>query len=64
MTRKGDIGNESSYFNCTPETRLGKKFLSDPYSSRKRLRTKVTPDLHLTYSKNGGNLGLVLNDKK
>ena len=25
---------------------------------------KVTPDLHLTYSKNGGNLGLVLNDKK
>ena len=33
-------------------------------SSRKRLLTKVTPDLHLTYSKNGGNLGLVLNDKK
>ena len=30
--------------------------------SRKRLRTKVTQDLHLTYSKNGGNLGLVLND--
>ena len=25
---------------------------------------KVTPDLHLTYSKNGGNLRLVLNDKK
>ena len=24
------------------------------------LRIKVTPDLHLTYSKNGGNLGLVL----
>ena len=33
-------------------------------SSRKHFRTKVTPDLHLTYSKNGGNLGLVLNDKK
>ena len=33
-------------------------------SSLKHLRTKVTPDLHLTYSKNGGNLGLVLNDKK
>ena len=33
-------------------------------TSRKHLRTKVTPDLHLTYSKNGGNLGLVLNDKK
>ena len=29
-------------------------------SSRKLLRIKVTPDLHLTYSKNGGNLGLVL----
>ena len=27
-------------------------------SSRKHLRTKVTPDFHLTYSKNGGNLGL------
>ena len=33
-------------------------------ASRKHLRTKVTPDLHLTYSKSGGNLGLVLNDKK
>ena len=26
-------------------------------SSRTHLRTKVTPDFHLTYSKNGGNLG-------
>ena len=33
-------------------------------TSRKHLRTKVTPDMHLTYSKNGGNLGLVLSDKK
>ena len=32
-------------------------------TSRKLLRTKVTPDLHLTYSKNGGNLGLVLKMK-
>ena len=32
-------------------------------SSRKRLRIKVTPDLHLTYSKNGENLGLVLKMK-
>ena len=32
-------------------------------SSRERLRTKVTPDFHLTYSKNGGNLGLNQNDK-
>ena len=33
-------------------------------TSRKRLRTKVTPDLHLTCSKNGGNLGLIKNGKK
>ena len=33
-------------------------------ASRKHLRTKVTPDLHLRYSKNWGNLGLVLKDKK
>ena len=26
-------------------------------TSRKHLRTKVTPDFHLTYSTNGGNLG-------
>ena len=32
-------------------------------SSRKLLRIKVTPDLHLTYSKNGGNLALVLKMK-
>ena len=35
----------------------------DGSSSRKLLRIKVTPDLHLTYSKNGGNLGLVLKMK-
>ena len=33
-------------------------------TSRKHLRTKVTPDFHLTYSKNGGNLGSGSNDKK
>ena len=27
-------------------------------ASRKHLRTKVTPDFHLTYSKNGGNSGV------
>ena len=32
-------------------------------TSRKLLRIKVTPDLHLTYSKNGGNRGLVLKMK-
>ena len=34
------------------------------YSSRKHHRTKVPPDLHLTYRKKGGNLGLVLTKKK
>ena len=39
-------------------------FCTQPGStSRKLLRIKVTPDLHLTYSKNGGNLGLVLKMK-
>ena len=32
-------------------------------SSRKQLRTKVTPDFHTTYSKNGGNLESNQNDK-
>ena len=32
-------------------------------TSWKLLRMKVTPDLHLTYRKNGGNLGLVLKMK-
>ena len=31
----------------------------DIFPSRKHLRIKVTPDLHLTYSTIGGNLGLV-----
>ena len=34
-----------------------------PDPSRKLLRIKVTPDLHLTYCKNGGILGLVLKMK-
>ena len=29
----------------------------DIATSRKHLLIKVTPDFHLTYSKNGGNLG-------
>ena len=33
------------------------------HTIRKLLRIKVTQDLHLTYSKNGGNLGLVLKMK-
>ena len=33
------------------------------HASRKLLRIKVTPDLHLTCSKNRGNLGLILKMK-
>ena len=33
------------------------------FPSRKLLRIKVTPDLHLTYRRNGGNLGLILKIK-
>ena len=44
--------------------RLDTSLLSLSYNaSRKLLRKKVVPDLHLTYSKNGGNLGLVLKMK-
>ena len=32
--------------------------------SRKLLRIKVTPDLHVTYSKNGGNLGVGIENEK
>ena len=31
---------------------------SAPLTSRKHLHTKVTPDFHLTYSKNGGKSGV------
>ena len=37
--------------------------LANKMTSRKLLRIKVTPDLHLIYSTNGGNLGLVLKMK-
>ena len=42
----------STVFDC----RLSDVFV---LASRKHLRTKVTPDLHLEYSRKGGNLGLV-----
>ena len=65
----------STQLNRQSDSLLGKSYSLDLFiqlykyalvaiSSRKHLRTKVTSDLHLTYSKNGGNLGLVLNDKK
>ena len=47
-----------------PESHHANRITTQYSTSRKHLRTKVTPDLHLTYSKNGGNLGLVFNYKK
>ena len=44
-------------------TDIGSYSFHSRITSRKLLRIKVTPDLHLTYSKNGGNLGLVLKMK-
>ena len=40
-----------------------KQFALFLFASRKLLRIKVTPDLHVTYSKNGSNLELVLKMK-
>ena len=53
-----------SYCSWTFET-PEKEYLSDGDSSASRqlLRIKVIPDLHLTYIKNWGNLGLVLKMK-
>ena len=53
----GSIAIYSSLHTFKSRKRAGQS------SSRKLLRIKVTPDLHLTYSKNGGNLGLVLKMK-
>ena len=56
--------------NRFPSTEvMPKLFLNRGFSieksntSRKFLRIKVIQDLHLTYSKNGGNLGLILKMK-
>ena len=45
------------------QTRMHNHPVGLDISSRKLLRIKLTPDLHLAYSKNGGNLGLVLKKK-
>ena len=65
----GQLDNNWSFQNC--ERRLpfvcrqdgaikSKSQRSIETTSREHLRTKVTQDLHLIYSKNGGNLGLIL----
>ena len=55
--------NSKMIVNLSYRENLSLGFLNrkdNPLSSRKRLHTKVTPDLQLTYSKNKGNLGFVL----
>ena len=61
-----DYGSANRFESYLVHSFLWYMFLVDrsDSASRKRLCTKVTPDWHLTYSKNGGNQGLVLNDKK
>ena len=57
--------NVYNVYPCKPQfyyVKVGFKgatftWASSSDASRKHLRTKVTPDFHLTYSKNGGNLG-------
>ena len=49
------INKCGDYNRVAIDTTLHKHAYTIP--SRKHLRTKVTPDFHLTYSKNGGNQG-------
>ena len=49
------------FLSCSSDRFLNLKFQA---ASRKHLHIGVIPDLHIAYSKKGGNLGLVLNDKK
>ena len=57
---KYTVSNDQEQVHSEPKSRPrnlnGKKKQID-ITSRKHFRTKATPDFHLTYSKNGGNLG-------
>ena len=57
----GDFSKDTNQ-SVQPQELARVRFLDKEttYTSQEHLRTKVTPDLHLIYSKNGGNLGLVL----
>ena len=66
MRNYENIHSNRVKFTVPYKSKLSLRILSTQVlqqSSRKILRIKVTPDLHLTYSKNGGNLGLVLKMK-
>ena len=54
---------KSQYINQHNQSTVETVTVISNMSSRKLLRIKVTPDLHLTCSKNRGNLGLVLKMK-
>ena len=51
---------QNSYIEGSESVPIKQRNFSLASTSRKHLRTKATPDLQLTYSENGGNLGLVL----
>ena len=55
VSTHNQIHRASTYLADNPCLMLSAK----SESSRKHLRTKITPDFHLIYSKNGGNLWLV-----
>ena len=61
---------ECIYFNSERRWYIDKFYFVRPNvikfnkSSRKLLRIKVTPDLHLTYSRNGGKVGLAIENEK
>ena len=61
----GIAGNIYQGFSiyCLSFSECSCEFPSKLKASRKLLRIKVTPDLHLTYSKNWVDLGLVLKMK-
>ena len=57
MFSKPGSGTNDSPGNTRTQCCIVSMLPASCYSSRKRLSTKVIPDLHLTYSKNGGGGG-------
>ena len=65
---EGDVDMTEASGNCSD---ISRQLIDDnpdinvrEYTSRKHLRTKVTPHFHLTYSKKGEIWGRNQNDKK
>ena len=51
------LNNNKNLYSAFIDFKKAFDFVVRDVSSRKHFRTKVAPDFHLTYSKNGGNLG-------